>query len=234
MSNDANKLATFANQQLCLANARLSNAYYYQSLPFCIIDSIYSLGVRYGQVEKIVCHFSKKFNWQLFRQPGSGFPKKADQKKVSDLTKLFESVQSPEENLFNNRGYANPSAKKGRILKAELVRRFAIELKDAKIETFQDLEAFTNPTALDEKLCSLPALKSKVAVRYFRMLAGDETQVKPDRMVLAFIKDALGQDVTPDDAAELVQDACGILNHQYPQLTPRHLDHEIWKHQRNV
>jgi hypothetical protein len=155
--------------------------------------------------------------------------------KVSDLTKFLESEKSPEKNLFNNRGYANPSKKKGPkegpILKANLVGKFTKVLKDAKIETFQDLKAYQKPTELDEKLASLPALKSEIAIRYFRMLAGDENQVKPDRMVLRFINDALGQMVTPDNAARLVQDACKILKKQFPLLTPRHLDHEIWKYE---
>ena len=105
-------------------------------------------------------------------------------------------------------------------------------LKSEKIETFQDLTAYDNYEALDNLISCLPALKSKVAIRYFRMLAGDDQQVKPDRMILRFIADAIGKNVDPDDAALLIQDACDILKRTFPTLTPRLLDHEIWKYQR--
>ncbi len=232
MSNDAKSITIHARTKLSLASAKLSQAYYYQSLPFCIIDSIFSLGVKYGQVEKAVNHFSTRSQWPTFREFESDFPKQDNQKKVSEFLDLFSKTKSPEIDLFCNRCYANPRARSGRILKAVLVGQFAEVLKSEKIETFQDLTAYDNYEALDNMISCLPALKSKVAIRYFRMLAGDDQQVKPDRMILRFIADAIGKNVDPDDAALLIQDACDILKRTFPTLTPRLLDHEIWKYQR--
>ena len=91
MSNDAKSITIHARTKLSLASAKLSQAYYYQSLPFCIIDSIFSLGVKYGQVEKAVNHFSSRSQWPTFREFESDFPKQDNQKKVSEFLDLFHS-----------------------------------------------------------------------------------------------------------------------------------------------
>ena len=239
MSNfqtNAQELATYAKKHLCLNTAQLSRAYYYQSLPICIIDAVFSLGVKYGQVENVVCHVAKVTGWEVFRPHGSNFPVEAKQKTVSDLLKEIGKHTDPSQKLFNNRGFANPSAKKTvPTQKADLVHKFAEVLKTHEIETFQDLANYGDPDALDSELCTLPALKSGIGVRYFRMLAGDENQVKPDRMIQRFIKAGIGQSLDANTSATLIQSTCGILKKTFPALTltPRLLDHEIWKFQRH-
>ena len=115
MSNiqaNAQELATYAEKHLCLNTAQLSRAYYYQSLPICIIDAVFSLGVKYGQVKNVVCHVAKVTGWEVFRPHGSKFPVLAKQKTVSDLLNEIDKHTNPSQKLFNNRGFANPSAKK--------------------------------------------------------------------------------------------------------------------------
>ena len=235
MSKAAQLIASRAEKVLCLRDAQLSRAYYYQSLPYCIIDAIFSLGVRYGQVEKVICTFSKQTDWQIFRRHGALFPIESDQKILSDfIRKLDEHKKEPEVTLFNNRGFANPRSKHERILKAKLAGEFASLLKKKKIETFQDLNACKNIVSLNERLSKLTALQSGIAIHYFHMLAGDDNQVKPDRMIVRFIKDAIRTDesINPDHAVQLIQEAASMLKKMYPSLTPRLLDHEIWKYQR--
>ena len=62
--------------------------------------------------------------------------------------------------------------------------------------------------------------------------AGQIIELKPDRIIIAFIEDSIGRNMTVDEAVELIQSARRILSDKYPQLTPRFLEHEIWKHQR--
>lgn len=233
MKNTVQKIAEHADKVLCLKFAELSPSYYYQSLPFCVVDAGFSIGTRYRQVENLVTHLSRVAGWKTFRPRGTDFPAREDQNTISDLLKLFEKRNAPEEWLFNNRCYANPSSTSNPVRKAELVKRFAAVLKEAKIETFQDLKSCRDKEALSERLCQLPALSSGIVVRYFFMLAGDEGQVKPDRWILSFIKDCTGESPGADEAAELIQGACSILVKKYPNLTPRLLDHEIWKYQRD-
>jgi hypothetical protein len=50
-------------------------------------------------------------------------------------------------------------------------------------------------------------------------------------MILRFIEDVVSK-MDVDSAANLIQKTSAILNARYPALTPRLLDHEIWKFQR--
>ena len=64
------------------------------------------------------------------------------------------------------------------------------------------------------------------------MLTGVETEIKPDRMVIRFIEDALGRTVKVDDCHPLLVGVCEMLKVEYPELTPRSLDHILWKFQK--
>lgn len=233
MNEDAKRLADALDIKLSLQTAKLSAEYFYQSLPFCIIDAIFSLSVNYGQVRNVTDFFSRVTGWKIYRQHDSAFPEKPHQNTVSELVALFEGTQSPEIDLFNNRCYLRPSSEQYRVLKANVVHDFGCVLSREGIETFQDLEERLNPDELLQLLqSSLPVLKDSVGIPYFQMLAGNENEVKPDRMIHGFIKDALGKTLTNGMATELVQRACEILKAIYPSLTPRLLDNEIWKYQR--
>lgn len=64
------------------------------------------------------------------------------------------------------------------------------------------------------------------------MLAGNDTLIKPDRMVQRFVAKALRlieRDVQPARAAQLVQAAVIGLNSQGYAWAPRTLDYVIWK-----
>ena len=64
------------------------------------------------------------------------------------------------------------------------------------------------------------------------MLAGSDEFIKPDRMILRFLFSALGRQVSPVEAQLLLHGATQQLRRSYPELTPRLLDHEVWKYQR--
>jgi len=52
-------------------------------------------------------------------------------------------------------------------------------------------------------------------------------------MIHRFIAAAIGRPVAKDEAIDGVRQACHVLSAEYGHLTPRLLDHEIWKCQRN-
>ena len=66
------------------------------------------------------------------------------------------------------------------------------------------------------------------------MLAGSDNFVKPDRMVLRFLETALSRRVMPQEAAELLRSVAQALSADFPSVTPRLLDHEVWKYQRST
>ena len=61
------------------------------------------------------------------------------------------------------------------------------------------------------------------------MLAGNSDFIKPDRMIIRFLESALDKKVQLDEAQELLREASKILRVQYKDMTPRILDHQIWR-----
>ena len=47
-------IANFCRNNLNLRNAKLGNEYYYQSLPLCIIDALFSIGIKYQTTQSVV------------------------------------------------------------------------------------------------------------------------------------------------------------------------------------
>ena len=62
------------------------------------------------------------------------------------------------------------------------------------------------------------------------MLAGDDTQAKPDRHVLRFLKAVSDETVSVQQADELLTDVVKYLKPVYPHLTVRLLDYTIWNY----
>lgn len=211
----------------------LSEDYYYQSLPLCAIDAVFSIGVKYSQVRNVIRAFCGSQNWRPYRL-GTELPPASEQKTITDLLEILSNAPDRTE-VFNNKCYANPSAESHcRIRKADLVWRFANVLHQYGVETLQDLRGFPQPERLQEALCELPTLHSGIVFRYFRMLAGDDTEVKPDRMIKRFIR-AAGlplQDHENTRAVGLIAEAADTLRQTFPHVTPRLLDYAIWLHQR--
>lgn len=207
----------------------LPDEYRYASLPLCVIDAVFSIGVRYGTTAATVARLSRAAGWPRVapsregRGPGSH--------RLSDLLALHEGL-TPEESadlLYGNR--QRTSSRSG-ILKAEAVRLFAQALVQAGIETFADLTTASLERARP-LVMRLPGQASGIAFDYFRMLAGDDSLIKPDRMVLRFVAAALGTDKEPQpqEAARLVGLAAEVLRERGQSWSPLSLDHAIWRHQ---
>ncbi|MFS0809480.1 hypothetical protein [Shouchella sp. 1P01AA] len=54
MTNEALKIANYCRQELDLKQAQLPDEYYYSHLTLCVIDSVFSIGVRYEGVRNTV------------------------------------------------------------------------------------------------------------------------------------------------------------------------------------
>jgi hypothetical protein len=64
------------------------------------------------------------------------------------------------------------------------------------------------------------------------MLSGEESMVKPDRMILRFLRRIVGDEMGQLSPHEWLSQALRILNEKYPKLTLRELDHEVWKYEK--
>ena len=224
-------IAEFCAQHLILEGASLADAYFYQSLPLCVIDAVYSIGVKYEGVQKVVSRYCGYFGLQEFREPRDRLPPTSEQQPLSTLIEKMSELGSDQfaREVFQNR--QRTSTRSG-ILKSEAVLRFATVLQHHGINFLQDVEPRVTDAALERDLREIPGQKSGISTSYFFMLAGSEKLIKPDRRILSFLERCVGRCPTPNEAQVLLSEACGILKSKHPQLTPRLLDYVIWDEER--
>ncbi len=231
LKTKAAALAQVCEQCLPLSGARLGPEYYYHSLPLCIIDAVFSIGVRYDSVTSVVNRYCNYFALpSAARGPGE-FPPESRQQSVSELVANMEKlgIEAFTSDVFQNR---QRTSSRGGILKSEAVLRFARALRDHGIDYLQDIASAMSNEELNAALRQIPGQRSGISVRYFFMLAGVEHLVKPDRWIMRFLERGLGVSATLDEAQSLISDTCKILQQRYPYLTPLLLDNLIWNYER--
>jgi hypothetical protein len=233
MKNDIEKITAHAAKVLPLTTASLGNEYYYQSLPLCVIDAVFSLGVRYEQVQNVVARYCDHFGLRRIRTPKDTLPPADEQETITAFLEKYERISSfmMATNIFCNQQRTSPT---NGILKAEAVYLFAKVLKEHCVENLEDVSRITSSASFEKNIRSIKGQTKGIALQYFFMLAGSDDLVKPDRMVLGFLNLVLGRSVSGAEAQELLSAAAKLLRFSYPHLTPRLLDHEIWKYQRDL
>lgn len=188
---------------------------YPESLALCIIDSIYSTGSHYSSVVNVINRYREKH--------GSSDGAAALVQSISGAGGPRAWAAGVAENM-------KPAhTRQGALLKAEVIERAAALMVEQGVDTVDDLVAAvresprSNP--IHDAWKKLPSQSSGVTYSYLLLLAGLPS-VKPDRMVLRFLKKALGTDteLTADRAMELVVAAADRLD-----VNPRALDHVIWR-----
>ncbi|MDL1956049.1 MAG: hypothetical protein LWW95_03210 [Candidatus Desulfofervidus auxilii] len=225
------QLANCCEKKLNLKNACLSEEYYYFHLPLCVIDAIFSIGVQYSSTRNTVIRFCNYFGLKRTRPKGSGYPPKSKQLSIQDFIKIYEKIgiTNMAEKVYCNR--QRTSTKNG-ILKSEAVLRFSKVLNKYKVQYLQDVYKIVENRKFEQEIKQIPGQRSGISLRYFYMLAGKDNFIKPDRMIIRFVESCLRRPVNVDEVSLLIKDTCKILQKRFPSLTPRLLDHEIWKYQR--
>jgi hypothetical protein len=208
----------------------LADEFFYASLPLCAADSVFSIGVRYAATRAAVRRFCARQGWQETVAPEA--MRQRGEHRVSDYLAICDGM-TPEQmadDLFGNRQRTSPISG---ILKAEAVQHFCAALVEAGIEDFCDMDD-AKLDAAEALVRRIPGQKSGISFDYFRMLAGDDDLIKPDRMVQRYIAGALGvapQKVSPESARVMVQKAAHSLRAEGFDWSPRRLDHTIWAFQ---
>ena len=228
--HEIQSLANFIESMRLEEVRDLPGEFHYPSLPLCVIDAVFSIGVRYISTWNTVNRFCDRQGWNI----GSAKNRTTGERSVSDLLKCFSGL-SPDvaaKTLFGNRQRAYPS--KSAPCKAEAVRRFAKALREATIHDFPDLTAERLAKA-EGTIRTIPGQRSGISFDYFLMLAGNEQLIKPDRQVKSFIGKALSLDpkkIKDDHARTLLQGAVQALNKRGATWSPRRLDYAIWDKER--
>jgi hypothetical protein len=225
------RIAQYCAVHLDLQNAELGEEYYYFSLPFCIIDAVYSLGVRYSATRNTVIRFCGYQGLQRLRPKDSLYPDISKQYSVRNFEELlsgYGDYNQVASKVFDN--HQRTSTRNG-ILKAEAVHRFAQVLLKHHVEYFQDIRTVVSSDRFESEICSIPGQTYGTSLTYFFMLSGEENMVKPDRMIRRFLRRVLGNESGQKNPQAWLQEALEILHVTYPALTLRLLDHEIWKYE---
>jgi hypothetical protein len=231
--DDAAVLARRVADVIDLAQARSGDEFFYQSLSLCALDAVFSIGVRWLAVRNVVARYCAHAGLRVLRPAGSAAPPVAEQESISQFCARLSGWGSPEQIAAMLGSRQRTSTGGNSILKAEATLLFAEQLRLHGIEYLQDMAALSSEqeVLVLRGIQAIPGQRSGISWAAFRMLSGDEDQVKPDRMVRRFILAALGREVSPEAAVELVRGAALILRSSYPELTPRLLDAQIWTYQ---
>ncbi|PKO18978.1 MAG: hypothetical protein CVU39_00055 [Chloroflexi bacterium HGW-Chloroflexi-10] len=226
--NEIAHVAAFCKQTLDLASVK-PNTEVYASLPLCVIDAVFSIGVRYASTEMTVKRFAAFFRVPLVSK--NGFPERGEQLSIADLLGFYATYSTAEmaESIYQNR--QRTSSRNG-ILKAEAVLRFGQVCFEQGVNVLQDVVGVIGDARFEAAIEEIPGQRSGISLRYFYMLAGRDDFIKPDRMVMRFLFSATGQHYCVEDCHTAVVGACGLLEEEYPGLTPRALDYQIWLYQR--
>ena len=217
------------HEKLIVQGKKDPNETFYKSLPICIMDAVFSIGVNYKSVEKATNTFMKHFSLNIPRAYPVG-----NEYTISDFLQNMDTFASFEEAAkvgFNNR--QRTSSVNG-ILKAEACYRVAEIFKKHNINTLAEFNAYQNKPALDADILKVKGQSSGIMLKYLYMLAGKADEVKPDRHMVNFMRQvfpelAMG---TKDrnEIKKIMQETVSALKPKYPQLTARFLDYLVWEH----
>lgn len=223
--------------EYCLNNLDLNGSdnfeVYFSCVAICVINAIFSINTKYEAVINVINRFCNHFRIEIHSPIKGKIPLVNKQKTISEIYNLIKDIPSITlaEDIFKNK--QRTSTKNG-ILKAEASLHFIKILKDFGVETYQDISKIYNNEEFKNQIKLIPGQRSEISLKYFFMLTGSTDQIKPDRMILGFIKDALGLKLLPDKALSLIQQTVNDLKKKgYKHLTARHLDNLIWNFQRS-
>ena len=197
---------------------------YPDSLAKCIVDAIWSMGVRYGAVVGVVDRYA---DWLRAEARGT-----TRNRTASQLADDIESIGGPQ--LFAELVVKNSMRTSSRngVLKAEAVARASEVLSQMGVDSTIDLRKRFNEAAVESAWRAVRGQRSGISWHYLLIL-GNVEDVKADRMIRRFVAQAGGQsDISAADAAAAVRAAHASLQADFPQLSLRTLDHAIWAAQR--
>ncbi len=187
------------------------------SLPLCVLEAVFSIGVRYETVGNVIKHYIAFA--ELSADEEQGISEFLSQANAMGATRFAEEA-------LNNR---HRTSSKNGILKAQAAILFAETLRDFGVERLEDKHKILDSDRFCRCIKAIPG--QAISVDYFLMLLGREDLVKADRMVLRFLNEALDASVDAARAYWLLGHAADQLKSECPRLTPRLLDHSIWRYQ---
>ncbi|WP_163537017.1 hypothetical protein [Gracilibacillus sp. YIM 98692] len=225
-------VAEASKEKFDLANLALPEEYYYQSLPLCVIDAVFSIGVRYESTRNTVKKYCDFFVLKRTRD-NDITPDINEQESVDMFIKKMDEmgIETFTYDVFQNK--QRTSTTNG-ILKTEAVYQFCKVLQQYDVHYLQNMPKILGNRSFENEIKSIKGQGSGVSLTYFFMLAGSDEWIKPDRMILRFLEDVLGSKVNINEAQAIMTRSSELLKKDYPNLTPRLLDYAIWEYTRVI
>jgi hypothetical protein len=208
--------------------------YRWTSLTYCIVDAVWSIGSDY---EKVVIKMVKNVADVFDDKSPTIAAETALPEDPVPLESFLERFQQTGALLeITNDQLTSP---RNGTLKAEVVRQHAERLHDANVDTLAEAQELLDDPArteeVDHALRGLPG-DGQYGVRrgHFWMLVGDESRVKPDRMVLRWLLGQGSEARDPASAAVLLRQVAERLTASGRPTTPWEVDHAIWLAQKKL
>lgn len=185
------------------------------SLALCALNSAHSLRSHSTSVRNLLRRY------RSHRVAAGADP---DEDSGTDLVRVIDEAGGPEafaRNVLDNDGKLPGT----RRLPAEGVYEALTKLADQNITTTEQLRAAADDSAAERAWRSVIGLGAQ-SWAYLLMNAGVTSRTKPDVMVRRFLSRALGEDVSPALATQLMTAAAESLD-----VEVRDLDRAIWLHE---
>lgn len=214
-----------------LEDVKLGNEYYYFSMPFCIIDTVFSIGAKYQCVRNVVERYCKYYDLVEFRTTNNKLQDPSEQHTVSDFIKNVElqGIDRFLETVVKNTQRTSPN---NGILKIEAAYRWAKEFEKCGIQTFQDISHSGLEDNIESSILKIHGQKSGISLSYFYMLVGNDDFCKPDRHIKNYLLKRLNRkNISEAEAVKILQRGSSLLKQRYPNMTVRLLDYAIWQYQ---
>lgn len=231
MTSDQSKIYKACRDKLNIENAELGEEFYYNSIVFCVIDSIYSIGANYISTKNVVTTYCSQYSLEKCHDVCST---PSDKHTINDFLQILsisELCGRDEQSVFHN--FQRTSTRNG-ILKAEAVKKIAFLLNEFRINTIKEIRECNYIEVLRVAFEKVKGQNSGLSFSYFMMLSGDDQYIKIDRWIRRFVSICTNTD---DDSEKIKDDlfsVCFELRKINPKLTPRLLDYVIWSYSKKV
>jgi hypothetical protein len=195
-----------------------------KSLVISVIDSVFSIGVKYESTIKVVERFSNHVGINIEKDEYTL------EQFLNDYGK-YDYVDLAT-NIFKNR--QRTSTRNG-ILKSEAVVHYIKALHSFGINISKDLLNYEEIEKVRNEITKIPGQKSGVSFAYLMMLSGDSSLFKPDRHIYNFFEDYLGYGkLNESELKQKFDEQYKLIKEEYPAFTIRLLDSLIWTFMKNI
>lgn len=201
-------------------------------LSLCVLDAVFSINANYSTTTRTVHTYATFAGLNPVLTPAAEVASGEHAETEQRLSAFLAAEGGHDPEAFAARlGNRQLTSTRSGIRKAEAVQRYARILVEHDVETLADVGALLadpeRTKTVERALAKVPGHGSGVRVSYLWMLAGDDSHVKADRMVVRWLSRVLDRTVTVKEAASLVIETAAALG-----VTPWVLDHAIWNAER--